>query len=202
MENAGEKEGRKLGDRNVKKEIRELIDDSGVPIRYERYSVEADVTDFEYGLRYKGLCEACPEYGKRFSCPPRSPFFPEYIGEARKAVVVCVRFPREFFADLAGEKDFLARFFGKAGKLVVDTLLQYRAEGRVVAGSGPCLACARCAAEAGLDACSQPDKRIFSLESLGVNVALLCKTVFGLDLEWSSDNRPAEHVCAVGAAFF
>ena len=70
-----------------------------------------------------------------------------------------------------------------------------------MAGSGPCLACEPCAAEAGLEECSQPDKQIYSLESLGVNVAALCKKALDLDLEWSSDGRPADHVCAVGAVF-
>ena len=55
---------------------------------------------------------------------------------------------------------------------------------------------------AGPEACSNPDKRIYSLESLGVNVADLCKKAFDLDLEWTSDGRTAGHVCAVGAVFF
>lgn len=186
----------------MKKEILQLTDDSGAALRYEKYVAETDVSGFEYGLQYKALCETCPEHGKRFSCPPHSPFFPEYVGEARKAIVICVRFPREYLADLSEEKDYLVLFFRKAGGLIVDTLLEYRAEGRVVAGSGPCLACGQCAAEAGIGACSKPDERIYSLESLGVNVAGLCKKVFDLDLEWSSDGRPAEHVCAVGAAFY
>lgn len=185
----------------MKKETLQLTDDSGTAVRYEKYVAETDVSSFEYGLHYKTLCETCPEHGKRFSCPPHSPFFPEYVGKAQKAIVICVRFPREYVADLSKEKDYLALFFRKAGGLIVDTLLEYRAEGRVVAGSGPCLACGQCAAEVGLAACSKPDERIYSLESLGVNVAGLCKKVLDLDLEWSSDGRPAEHVCAVGAAF-
>lgn len=191
----------RLVDQGLRREVLELVDDSDTRIPYERYSKGVDVSDFEYGLQYKGLCAACPEHEKRFSCPPYSPSFPEHIGKAQRAWVVCVRFPGEYFARLASDTDYLTRFFKKAGGLLADVLLDYRTKGYTIAGSGPCLACKQCAAEAGLSTCSQPDKQIYSLESLGVNVAALCKKAFDLDLEWSSDGRPAGHVCAVGAVF-
>jgi predicted metal-binding protein len=189
-------------DRDLKKEMLELVDDSGANITYERYTNSVDVSDFECAIQYKELCAACPEHGKRLSCPPFSPSFPEHVGKAQRARVICVRFPREYFSHLASDKDYLTRFFRKAGSLLADILLDYRAKGYVIAGSGPCLACERCASDAGLETCSKPDKQIYSLESLGVNVAALCKKAFDLDLEWSSDGRAADHVCAVGAVFF
>lgn len=185
----------------MKKETLEHIDESGARIAYERYSTEMKVSDLVYALEYKKLCEACPEHGKRLSCPPYSPFFPDYLGPAQRATVVCVRFPGDYFAHLSSQKDYLTRFFRKAGSLLIAELLGFRAEGRIIAGSGPCLACEPCAAESGLKACLQPDKRIYSLESLGVNVADLCRKAFDLDLEWASEGRVANHVCAVGAAF-
>ena len=109
----GPKGGRPF-DQDLKKEALELVDGSETRIPYERYSCGVNVADFEYGLHYKGLCAACPEHGKRFSCPPYSPFFPEYIGKAHRAWVVCVRFPGEYFARLASDKDYLTRFFKKA----------------------------------------------------------------------------------------
>ncbi len=83
----------RLVDQGLRREVLELVDDSDTRIPYERYSKGVDVSDFEYGLQYKGLCAACPEHEKRFSCPPYSPSFPEHIGKAQRAWVVCVRFP-------------------------------------------------------------------------------------------------------------
>ena len=185
----------------LKKEKLELVDDSGNCIAYELYTNSVALADFVYGLQYKDLCGACPEQGKRLSCPPHSPFFPDYIGKAREALVICVRFPGESFPSLGPAKDALTRYFRKAGGVLVDILLDYRSQGYVIAGSGPCLACAQCAAEKGLKVCSKPDRRIYSLESLGVNVALLCKKAFDLDLEWTSDGRAPGHVCTVGSVF-
>ncbi len=178
------------------------IDDSGKRIPYERYVRVVSLARIDYGHQYKHLCEACPEYGKRFSCPPHSPFFPQYVDSARWAKVICVRFQQKHFGHLASHKKHLTHFFRKAGRVLVDALVEYRKQGYVIAGSGPCLACEQCAAEAGQECCSRPDGPIYSLESLGVNVAHLCKEAFGLDLEWSSVGGQAGHVCAVGAVFF
>jgi predicted metal-binding protein len=186
---------------SFEKALIETVDESGKSVFYEKYTAITGVSDFEWGPRYKGFCEACPEFGKRFSCPPHSPFFLEYVGEARKAIVICVRFPGEQFSHLSGKADYLTRFFKKAGKVLADVLLGYRSRGHMIAGSGPCLACERCGAETGLEACPNPGKQIYSLESLGVNVAGLCKKALDLDLEWGTDGRPAGHVCAVGAVF-
>jgi predicted metal-binding protein len=185
----------------LKREELELVDDSGNRIAYERYTNSVPLADFVYGLQYKDLCGACPEHGKRLSCPPHSPFFPDYIGKAREALVICVRFPGESFPNLGPDKDALTRYFRQAGGVLVDILLDYRSKGYVIAGSGPCLACAQCAAKKGLKVCSKPDRQIYSLESLGVNVAHLCKKAFDLDLEWTSDGLAPGHVCTVGAVF-
>lgn len=196
-----ERKGGRAIDQGLRKEALELADGTG--ILYERYTNSINISDFEYGLEYKDLCAACPEHGKRLSCPPHSPSFPEHVGGARRARVICVRFPRAYFAHLTSEEDYLTRFFRKAGGLLTDVLLGYRAKGHIIAGSGPCLACEKCAAEASHgSSCAKPDRQIYSLESLGVNVAALCKKAFDLDLEWSSGGLPAGHVCAVGAVFF
>ena len=81
-------------------------------------------------------------------------------------------------------------------------MLNFRKKGRLIAGSGPCLLCQPCAAEAGRKRCSRPDGPVYSLESLGVNVADLCKKAFDIDLEWHSEDGRERHVCAVGAVFF
>ncbi len=81
-------------------------------------------------------------------------------------------------------------------------MLDHRRKGRAVAGAGPCLACEECAAETTDQTWRKPKKRIYSLESLGVNLTGLAKTCFNLDLEWSCKETFADFVCALGAVFF
>ena len=186
----------------MKKETLELVEETGKHIAYERFESIVSLTRFEYGDRYKHLCEPCPEYGKRFSCPPHSPYFPEFVASARKARVICIRFDARHFGHLASDEKWLTDFFRRAGKALVGSLLQSRKKGRVIAGSGPCLLCEKCAAETGGTKCARPGGPVYSLESLGVNVADLCRKAFGIDLEWHSESRKERHVCAVGAVFF
>jgi hypothetical protein len=73
---------------------------------------------------------------------------------------------------------------------------------RNIAGSGPCLACGECALSAGSDRCEKPEQRIYSLESLGINVVGLLKRYLDMELGWSTDGQHADFVCAVGAVFY
>ena len=86
--------------------------------------------------------------------------------------------------------------------MLVVELLAKRGEGHVVAGSGPCLACEPCSLAEDDVMCRYPDKRVYSLESLGVDVAALVGSCFDFDLEWSDDEKKPGRVCAVGAFFF
>lgn len=85
---------------------------------------------------------------------------------------------------------------------MVDELLNHREHGYLVAGSGFCLACDVCAVEEGSDKCLKPNKRIYSLESLGVNLTALTQQCFGFELEWSASDHTSDFVCSLGAIFF
>ena len=77
-----------------------------------------------------------------------------------------------------------------------------RKRGYLVAGSGFCLACDVCAVEDSTDDCKKPNKKIYSLESLGVNLTALTEQCFGFDLEWSANDHTSDFVCSLGAVFF
>lgn len=85
--------------------------------------------------------------------------------------------------------------------LLVGELMEKRGAGYTIAGSGACLVCGPCAGESGATECRFPDKRIYSLESMGVNVVSLTEKAFGIKLEWSDDTHTASHVSTIGAMF-
>jgi predicted metal-binding protein len=168
---------------------------------YERYETSMAMSDFEYGEEFKRYCEECNNYTKNLSCPPYSPFFPEYIGEAKEARVICLRTPLAYYNQPTIEERCDACFL-EMKSLLGDELLHYREEGLVIAGSGACLECRRCAIQKGRDTCKRPEKQIYSLESLGVNVASLITKCFHINLQWSSDQQAANFICVVGAVFY
>ena len=85
---------------------------------------------------------------------------------------------------------------------LVEELMGYRGRGLVVAAAGACDTCILCGAKAGSTECHRPNVRIYSLDSLGVIVVRLLSAAFGSDPEWTSGDRAADFVCAIGAVFF
>jgi predicted metal-binding protein len=181
--------------------VLEHTDGSGSTLFYEEHERVVEAGAIEHGKRYKDSCRPCPKYGKNLACPPHSPTFLEYVGAGKKARVLCIRVPQDYFNHLPFEDRYRA-CFRQARSLLSETLLGYRDKGQVIAGSGPCLACEECALLTGSIQCEKPEEKIYSLESLGINVIGLVKRHFDMDLEWSMDGRHADFVCAVGAAFY
>ena len=89
-----------------------------------------------------------------------------------------------------------------ARSILTTELFKHREQGYTIAGSGTCVACEKCVIEDGDQRCKRPGERIYSLESLGVNVISLVKKCFNIDLDWNSDVITADFVSAVGAVFF
>ncbi len=179
----------------------EAVDSNGDILYYERYEAVIPLSDINHHKKYKTACKACKQHGINLACPPFSPTFHSYTEGIESARVICLRLPLEYFS---GEllQDSYQLCFNKVREFLVDELSTSREAGYTIAGAGPCLACERCAAEEGVSECSKPDQRIFSLESLGVNLMELAKQCFGINLEWSRENHTAHFVCAMGAVFF
>lgn len=183
----------------MKVTVQDYKDESGEVFCYERYKALIPVAGIEHE-RSKIGCEACHKYGKNLACPPYSPDFAEYAENATHAMVVCIRMPQEYFKNETAEEAY-RKCFRMARAILVEELRSYRTRGHLIAGSGFCLACEVCAAEEGSDSCVRPNEKIYSLESLGVNLIKLIRECFELNLEWSATDHAADFVCAVGAAF-
>jgi predicted metal-binding protein len=182
-------------------ETRDYIDQSGKPLFYEHYSRIIPLAFFEFGDEIKSQCVGCPNHGGNLSCPPYSPSFLDYVGDVQQVLVICIRLSKEFFEGTTTQEKY-HQCFKQAGRILVDELEMYRQKGKTIGGSGPCLVCDKCALDAGSNICRKPEKRIYSLESLGVNVVSLLKKTFNLDLEWDSNGEIAKYICSVGAVFF
>ncbi len=180
--------------------VAEYVDGSGRRMAYERYCRAMPLSAFEHGDHLKELCKGCPKQGNNLSCPPYSQSFLDHVGQAREAIVVCIRLSQKYFHDLP-PKDRYHACFRQASLILLSELRSYREEGHPIAGSGPCLACERCAAEEGSGTCRDPVERTYSLESLGVDVVKLLKTSFDMELEWNTPEKNSEYICSVGAAF-
>lgn len=169
-------------------------------LAYERFERRMKVSALECQAEVREACGQCLNCGRNLACPPGSPHLEEYIKGSREALVIAVRVQ-------TGELEALgvADGFEAVRAVLVEELLQWRERGHTVGGSGPCRACPECAgfsSEGQAARCRQPDKRIFSLESMGVNVVDLMQDAFGIELDWASEGNSPGQLCAVGAVFF
>jgi len=168
---------------------------------YERHEAVIAVNDLDFKIKYKNNCINCPEYGKNLSCPPYSPSFKDFVGSRKMAKVICFRTPLDYFDHLPKEKR--ARMaYDEMSSLLGEILMKERSQGKLVAGAGACKACRDCPIEKEGMICIKPEKQIFSLESLGVNLSSLIEMCFPFKLEWIESQYAARHICAVGACFF
>lgn len=204
---------------DVKTEVIEHTDTStGAGYLLERLEAEVDVSALDVSDEYRDVgCGACRKHGNNLACPPFSPSLRAYIGRAKTARVIAYRAPLAQFPGDSGpevegdDEDDLRNEYGVTGPyrmayrlmrvLLTAELLTIRAQGAIVGGSGPCRVCPRCAILKGSIACSQPLKRIYSLESMGVNLITLSEQAFGIPLEWSTSDSSADYVAAIGAVF-
>ena len=178
----------------MKKFSAEIVSEKDGPFR--RLAAALPVSGFIAGAGYKKACFGCEHQGKNLSCPPFSPSFAQYVGAAEQAGVIAIG------RESGSPGDDPLALFAEARERLLRELLAWRQKGHLVAGAGACSACATCVAREGSVACRSPEKMVYSLESLGVNVAALTKSCFGFDLEWPGAGRPVEVIWAIGAVFF
>jgi len=186
---------------DIKTEVLEYTDVNGAEYYIEHFETTIQVSEIDSSEQYKIACEPCKKYGKNLACPPYSPTLEAYIKDSKQAKLICYRISLEQFPEIITEERYHVAF-RKVRGLLTDELLRYRKKGHIVAGSGTCLACEQCAIELGKKKCRHPSKRIYSLESMGVNVVSLTEKAFGFKLEWSGCDNAADFVSAVGAVFY
>jgi len=187
-------------DKKFHVDVKEYRDASGKTLYFEQYEAIITISSFEYSDKNKTACKACEKFGKNFACPPFSPGFKEYAGAQKNAKVISVRMPQEYFNQVIQENIYWD-CCRKAEGILIEELLRYREKGYLIAGAGPCSSCEICAIEKEYKKCINPDNRIYSLESLGVNITALIKRCFNFDLEWNAKGQMTNFVCSTGAVF-
>ncbi len=168
--------------------------------RYD-VTVESSLVLCDY-KRCHDLCSSgCVNFNKKYSCPPFSPDFFELFNKDRLITIICYQLDLKQYAPLHHYQRIKAS--NSVLKSILDKeLYELKKSGLRVAGSGSCRACKPCGAKENLP-CKKPHKRIYSLESMGVDVDDLVRRCFGFSLEWYQKKTPKPEItCVVGAVEF
>ena len=124
--------------------------------------------------RFLLCCKECPNYGKKYTCPPHNfdvlAFWQAFSDLEVHAVI------------LSGNQSYKQAEAALMEELFV---LEKELPGSVCLSAG----------NAGI---SQKERMRYSIESLGGNVDKLCRELLGISLEWGKDGALPERIILVG----
>jgi predicted metal-binding protein len=139
--------------------------------------------------KFEDLCRTgCRVYNQKWSCPPHSGGF--LINQWIPFHVVILWIPNTIEAKNEYTKVKAINSILKSR--LYRLLAQY--PNKKVLGSGSCRLCQHCAYP---EPCKHPDKMIYSMESFGIDVSLVCKAL-GHTLNWYEKGKPYEYGSVVG----
>lgn len=189
----------------VKQKLEHKTDNNKFTINIYTSCIEVDSIESDY-LFTRKLCESgCVNFGKKYSCPPRSPDF-EYLKEDYKFMVINAfiipykEVDKTFNIIKAANvicKSKQRRLFDGVATELNKSNLKHK-----ILENGSCRLCKQCALQNN-DPCRYPKRMRPSMEATGIRVDKLVKNCFNIDLDWyykrksNKDNFP-KYQCVVG----
>lgn len=170
--------------------------------------VEGPVSDFVKSCvdipRFLGSCRECPNYNKRWSCPPYS-FSVEAVWKQYKDILLYERkipISKELQKNEYSQEEInetCRALLAPAKRQMTDDLLTLEAQnpGSRALFAGTCEFCDDCNKESG-EPCRHPDLMRYSIEALGGNVALAAQIYFDDDILWAKDGHLPEYYILLG----
>lgn len=145
----------------------------------------------------KACEEGCPNYGKKWSCPPYSKSFLNIVKDYSKALLLCFSTEMKYYLDVKNK--YLAV---KAANITLKTLIEKCARNieEYINGysllSGSCRLCKPCQCKI-KQTCKHPDKMRYSMEATALNVQKLCFDFLEHDLLWYENKKLPKYTSVV-----
>ena len=147
------------------------------------------------------LCkEGCPNFNKKWSCPPCSPDFSIFKRRSDEMLVVLFKLDLHQLDGTGYPGHHKVRLGNAVLKPRAERLM--RGLERIVKGryfsTGACRLCKPCQKKLGRR-CRHPDRMRYSLEACGVDCDALSRKVFGVPLQWYRDKRCPDYTSVICA---
>ena len=169
-------------------------------MQIEEKKIQVPVSDFfrdEVNVpKFLSYCRECPNYGKRWSCPPLS-VDPEQVWLRFDLLWLWGRIL--YLSPGTTQEEANLLLSGEKEKLLTE-LLQKEAEipGAWALSAGTCQVCgAGCTREQGAP-CRHPEQMRYSIEALGGDVSFATKRYFQKELLWGSGGMAPAYQMLVG----
>lgn len=141
---------------------------------------------YENKHRFEDLCKlGCPNYDKKWSCPPHSPSYSKYSQSFKYCILLLLTCELSQFSYIKLEymkiKASNTILKSQANKLA--SYLENALAGTMLS-SGSCKLCKPCSKKNSSACCKNPLKLRYSLEALGLNVDQISTDFFDHNLKW------------------
>ena len=142
-------------------------------------------------LRFENLCKSgCPNYGRKWSCPPYSPGYSAYYKDYPHVLLVLFWCTLDQFS-YAGTEIIKVKAANSILKSSIDRFMRSLAQefNGVMLSNGSCRLCRPCSRKTGTDGCKRPEEMRFSMEALGLDVSSISKDFFDHPLMWYKNKK-------------
>ena len=147
--------------------------------------------------RFRDACQACPDYGKVWSCPPGVPDARTAFAPFRTVCLVGVRVdyaPETIAGAVTPERteELRQASYGVVKKQLLSTLLELEkaVPGSWTVAAGRCEQCETCARREGRP-CRKRSRMRYSFSAFGFDLGELARKELGLVLLWGERGLPA-----------
>ena len=163
-------------------------------------SVDQWLKDYCFPQRFQDACKACPDYDRRWSCPPDVPAAKAAFAPYQLVHVIglVVRYtPETIAAAVTPEETERLRqeSYGSIKKSLLSTLLELEkmCPGSWTVAAGRCEQCERCTRPEGLP-CRRPERMRYSFSAFGFDLGKMARELLGIELLWAPQGLPAYDV--------
>ena len=154
--------------------------------------------------RFLGCCRECPNYDKRWSCPPYS-FSVEAIWKQYTSILLYeLKIPinkhlRDNIYTQEELNEISCVILAPIKKQLTEELMSLEDQypGSKALFAGACDLCKSCNKENG-ETCRHPEQMRYSIEALGGNVAQAVQFYFGDRILWAANGHLPEHYILLG----
>ena len=170
----------------------------------ELFTAEIDtasyVRDFRDAPHFEQLCRQCPNYAKRWGCPPLSESECGMFLRYPQLKIIAVKLtPTDTDLPLSTSCKILN---AERRRLEPKILEEERlVGGRAALFTGMCLYCKDCTRTAG-QVCRHPELVRPSLEALGFDLDATARKLLNIEILWSNDGKLPPYLLLIGGIFY
>lgn len=144
---------------------------------------------------FSNMCKkGCKNYNSKYTCPPFSPEFHKYLKDYKELEMILIKFD----LNQLSKNNYILPLKLKIANAILKSKIENILKDKFSLSSGACRLCHPCQKQLNKP-CRYPEKRHYSLESLGVDCNELSKKLFNIELKWYKNKTLPEYTCVMGA---